>query len=427
MACFPIVNIVNRINNFSWIPKMSTGDLQEDLQHKSPSPLKNKQAHLLLTGLLLLLCFFIWHRIQAQEPRTRVAPIPNVVIYKAQKAQVPVYLDALGTVTPTYSVSVKTQINGQLEKIFVKEGQFVKKGELLAQIDDKPYQALLAQYEGDLIRDQALLANAQLDLARYQQLYAQDSISQQVLNTQQWLVKQYEGTVQADKGLIQTAKVNIQYSKITSPIEGRVGLRLVDPGNFVQVSDTTGLFVLNTLNPITVVFTLPEDNIPQIIQSMQKNKHLPTQAFNRTQLTLLEEGKLNSIDNQIDPTTGTLKLKAEFKNPNNILFPNQFVNIKLLVNTLKDAIVIPTSAILYGVKGTYVYTVTQQDNIAKMTPVVVGITTGDNTVITSGIVENTEVIIEGTDKLKDNTPVKISNAAGTKIKEKNRTPERVRA
>jgi multidrug efflux system membrane fusion protein len=277
---------------------------------------------------------------------------------------------------------------------------------VLAQIDESPFLAQLKQYEGQLAKDLAQLANAKIDLARYQALWKEDSVSKQILDTQQALVNQLEGTVKADQGLIDTIKVNLAYCRITSPINGRLGLRLVDPGNFVQTSDTTGLFVVNNVRPITVVFTIPEDNVPQVIKQMKAGEKLQTQAYDRSQNNLLATGSLLTIDNQIDPTTGTVKLKAIFKNEDDGLFPNQFVNIRLRIMELNKALTIPTSAVLHGTKGDYVYTL-NIDKTVQSKPVVVSMNYKDDSVIASGLTSDDVVVIEGTDKLVDGASVVI--------------------
>lgn len=304
-------------------------------------------------------------------------------------------------------MTVKTQINGTLTQVFFREGQTVKAGDILAQIDPRPYEAQLMQYEGQLLRDQALLANAQLDLRRYQRLWKQDSIAQQTLATQQSLVSQYEGAVQIDKGLIEVTKINLIYCKITSPINGRIGLNLVDVGNYVQTSDT-GIAVINTLNPITVVFSIPEDSIPTVLPTIYAGKSYLVQAFDRQQNKLLAQGKLIAIDNQINSNTGTVNLKAQFDNNSNTLFPNQFVNIRLRSKILNKATVVPTAAIQYGANGTFTYILNVDDTVS-VKPVEVGVTSGDFTTINTGLTAGQFVVVEGADNLTNGIKVAATN------------------
>ncbi len=268
------------------------------------------------------------------------APVP-VMAAAAEKGDIAISLNALGTVTPLANVTVKTQIAGQLTEVAFQEGQRVKAGDFLAQVDPRPYQLSLTQYQGQLQRDQALLKDAEVNLARYRTLIAQDSIARQTLDTQDALVEQYRGTVETDKALVDTAKLNLIYCHITAPVGGRVGLRQVDPGNYVQNSDSNGLVVITQLQPITVLFTVPEDNLPAVMKRLKEGGVLPVAASDRTQTAKLASGRLVTVDNQIDTTTGTIKMRAQFDNADEALFPNQFVNVQLLVDTLKDATVVP--------------------------------------------------------------------------------------
>lgn len=367
--------------------------------------------------LLIVIIFFgiIHYQNKIRQNNALNTAAISVVLAQAHTSDVPVYISALGNVTPTYSVTVRTQINGILIRVLYQEGQLVKAGDLLAEIDPRPYEAQLMQYEGQLKRDSALLANARVDLERYQRLWKQDSVAQQTLATQKSLVEQYEGAVKNDQGLIEATKVNLIYTRITSPIDGRVGLRLVDPGNFVQTTNTTGLMVINTLNPITVIFTIPEDNIPDVAKQVYDNNTLSVEAYDRNQHTLLATGKLLTIDNQVDPTTGTVKLRAQFDNNDNRLFPSQFVNIKLLTKTLFNVIVVPTAAVQFGANGPFVYQF--EDNITVVAhPVKIGVTNGDSTVITAGLKEKDLVVVEGADKLTTGTRVRIAPVSQALLK-----------
>ena len=327
-----------------------------------------------------------------------------VVTATVQANNMPIYVSALGTVTPTDTVTVKTQINGQLIKVLFEEGQTVKAGELLAEIDSRTAEAQLAQFEGQLARDLALLANARIDLERYKKLYGQDAVSQQTLDTQISLVNQYEGAVASDRGQVENAKVNLIYCHITSPINGRVGLRQVDPGNFVQTTDPNGLFVINTIQPITVIFSIPEDNLPAVIKKVVAGNILNAEAYDRAQNKLLATGKLLTFDNQIDPTTGTIKLRAQFINDNMDLFPNQFVNVRLFVDILQNALVIPASAVQRGKSGNFVYVV-NADQTVNAKPVTIRSTNGDSVAVDGALLVNQLVIIEGADKLREGTKV----------------------
>lgn len=357
---------------------------------------------LIILVLIALLILYVMRQQHAHK-QSAVKPIP-VQTALAKTKDVPVYLPALGQVTPTYNVTVRTQVNGRLLRVDFTEGQLVKAGQLIAQIDPRPFLAQLEQFQGQLERDQAQLHNARLDLARYQTLAPIGAVSKQVYTSQIWLVKQLEGTVKADQGQVDAVKVNLIYTNITSPINGRIGLRLVDPGNFVQTTDTTGLAVINTIQPITVVFSLPEDNVPQVLQQINAGKQLQVEAYDRQQNKLLAVGTLLTIDNQIDTTTGTVKLKANFANQNYALFPNQFVNVQLLVTKLQHVVVVPTAAVQHGPQGTFVFLVNANDTVS-IKPVIAGITVGDDTVINSGVTLGNTVVIDGIDKLTEGSPV----------------------
>lgn len=367
-----------------------------------------KRALIILAAAIL--AFILLHiLIGAIFHKKRTIPAVPVAVAVAKIQNVPVYFSALGTVTPDYTVTVKTQINGTLIHVYFKDGQYVKAGDVLAEIDPRPYQAQLLQYEGQLTRDEALLANAKLDLRRYQKLYKSKSVSQQTLNTQQSLVKQYEGTVKIDQGQIDGVKTNLSYCKITSPVSGRIGIGIIDQGNFVQTSDTTGIAVITTLDPISVYFSLPEDNVPAVTEQFSAGKKLIADAYNRDQNKLLASGILTAIDNQVDTSTGTVKFKAQFNNQRNTLFPNQFVNINLQVTTLQNAVIVPTAAVQQGAQGPYVYRYNQNHTVSNV-PVKTSVTYGENTVITSGIAANQIVVTEGTDKLIDGSKVAVTGS-----------------
>jgi len=334
------------------------------------------------------------------------APIP-VGVSPVAKGDMPVTLSQLGTVTPLAMVTVKTQISGYLMQVAFKEGQMVNKGDFLAQIDPRPYQVALEQAEAQLAKDQALLKNARLDLQRYDTLVAQNSIAKQTRDTQISLVAQDEATVKADQAQIDAQKLNLTYCRIVSPVTGRVGLRQVDPGNYVQTSDPNGIVVVTQLQPISVIFTLPEDNLPEVMKRVRAGASLPVTAYDRTATTELAKGRLDTVDNQIDTTTGTVKLRAMFDNDQDILFPNQFVNVKLLVNTLHDAEIVPTSAIQRGAPGTFVYVVKPEQTV-RVQKVKLGPTDGQRIAILSGLEQGENIVIDGTDRLRDGAKITVA-------------------
>ena len=338
-------------------------------------------------------------------------PMP-VMVATATKGDINVVLSALGNVTPVNNVTVKTRVDGQLVRLAFTEGQTVKAGDLLAEIDPRTYQAQLAQAEGQLARDQALLTNAKLDLQRYQTLLAQDSIAKQQVDTQASLVRQYEGTVKLDQGNVDNARVQLSYTRITAPVSGRVGLRQVDPGNIVHASDTNGIVVITQIDPITVIYSIPEDNLPKVMPRLQSGDKLPVEAWDRAQTTVLAHGTLMTVDNTIDNTTGTVKLRAQFPNQNAALFPNQFVNVRMRVDTLHDQVIVPGAAIQRGTQGTFVYVVGDDSNVS-LRVVKLGVTEGDRVSVAQGLKMGERVVTDGADKLRDGAPVEVIQPGAT--------------
>ncbi|MCO1371528.1 MdtA/MuxA family multidrug efflux RND transporter periplasmic adaptor subunit [Burkholderia multivorans] len=336
-----------------------------------------------------------------------MANVPQPVqVAAATRGEMPVVLSALGTVTPLANVTVKTQLSGYLQSVAFKEGQIVKKGDLLAQIDPRPYQVALENAEGTLARDQALLATARLDLKRYRTLLSQDSIASQTVDTQASLVKQYEGTVKTDQAAVDSAKLNLTYARIVAPVSGRAGLRQVDPGNYVTPGDTNGIVVITQLQPMSVIFTTSEDNLPQILKQVNAGQKLSVTAYNRNNTIPLETGSLETLDNQIDTSTGTVKLRATFDNKEGLLFPNQFVNTRLLVDVIRDATIVPTSAVLTGSIGQFVYIV-KPDNTVTVRKVKVGPVDGERTSIVDGVAVGERVVTDGSDRLREGAKISI--------------------
>ncbi len=336
-------------------------------------------------------------------------PVP-VGAEKARLGEIPIYFDGLGSVSAFYTVTVRTRVDGQLMNVAVHEGAFVRQGELLAEIDPRPFQTQLEQAEGQMARDAATLANARLDLIRYQTLVKQEAVPHQQLDTQRATVGQLEAAIKQDQASIDMARLQLIYARITAPISGRIGLRLVDPGNIVHASDSTGLLVITQLQPIAVLFTLPEDNLPPVLRKLRAGATLAVEAFNRDKTTHLASGYLKTTDNQIDPQTGTLRLKAVFENRNGELYPNQFVNVRLLVEKRRNRVIISAVAIQRGQQGTFVYVV-KADNSVELRTVELGVVEGNDAEVVSGLREGETVVTDSIDRLQPGSKVRIREKA----------------
>jgi multidrug efflux system membrane fusion protein len=383
----------------------------------TPVTRRPRAGYWVLTGIVLIGLvgggWYLWtHQGPSKAPRVATAgrsgqgtPQP-VGFATIDKGDIRIVLNELGTVTSLDAVTVVTQINGQLQQIGFQEGQMVKKGDFLAQIDPRPYVAALEQAQGTLARDQGLLAQAQTNLKRFQTLGRQDSIAQQQVDDQRYLVQQDIGIVQTDKGAVDTAQLNLAYCRIVSPIDGQVGLRLVDQGNYIQTSSTTGVVVITQMQPISVLFSVPEDNLPDIIQRVRAGATLSVEAYDRGNTRLLATGQLGTLDNQIDTTTGTVKLRAMFANPDELLYPNQFVNARLLVNTMQATVRVPVPAVQRGEPGTFVYLI-NQDNTVAVRPIKVGPIDGGFQAVLSGLNLEDRVVTDGTDRLRDGALVTL--------------------
>ncbi|HEY4042368.1 MAG TPA: MdtA/MuxA family multidrug efflux RND transporter periplasmic adaptor subunit, partial [Rhodopila sp.] len=389
----------------------------DPMTRATPVTRRSRTGYRVLIGLIVIGLagggWYLWAHHQTQPapksktagPGGQSAPQP-VGFATVDKGNVRIVLNELGTVTSLDTVTVQTQINGQLQQIGFTEGQVVKKGDFLAQIDPRPFQAALEQAQGTLAKDQGLLAQAQTDLKRFQTLGRQDSIAQQQVDDQRYLVQQDTGIVQTDQGTVDAAKVNLAYCYIVSPIDGQVGLRLIDLGNYVQTTSTTGLVVIAQIQPISVVFAVPEDNLPDIIQRLRTGASLSVEAYDRSNTRLLATGTLAALDSQISTTTGTLNLRAIFANPDEMLYPNQFVNARLLVNTMSDTVRVPVPAVQRGEPGTFVYLI-NANNTVSVRPIKVGPVDGNYEAVLSGLNPGDRVVTDGTDRLRDGASVTL--------------------
>jgi multidrug efflux system membrane fusion protein len=350
--------------------------------------------------------------VQPQQRRGRFLDtgMQPVGVAQIRRGDIHLVLRALGAVTPLATVTVNTQINGQLMKVGFQEGQLVHKDQFLAQIDPRPYQAALEQYQAQLAHDDAALKQAQMDLVRYQTLAQQNSIARQTAEDQVWTVKQDQGTVDYDKAQIKAQQLNLTYCHIVAPVDGRVGLRLIDPGNYVQTTSTTGIVVITLLKPISVVFSVPEDSLPQIMERVHSAAKIAVTAFDRANVKQLAVGQFASIDNEVDTTTGTVKLRANFDNADESLFPSQFVNVVMQLDTLKDSVTVPVAAVQRGAPGTYVYLV-NKDNTVSVHPVKLGPQDGDLFAVDSGLSPGDRVVTDGADRLRDGAQVSIPGTA----------------
>jgi membrane fusion protein, multidrug efflux system len=368
-------------------------------------------------GLVLLIAagiyWWIHTRPVSQAPTGRFTgggPMP-VVIANAEEGDIAITYNALGTVTPLATVTVQTQIAGQITDVGFKEGQEVKKGDFLLQIDPRPFQAALDQFTGQLQRDQAMLNDAQTNLARYKKLAEQNSIARQQAEDQEYLVRQDEGTVKVDQALVDNANINLGYTRVSAPLAGRIGLRLVDPGNYVTVGNTGGIAVITQMQPISVIFTLPEDELPAVMKRLRSGATLTATASDRAGSRVLAQGSLSAVDSTIDTTTGTVRLRAEFPNEDEALFPNQFVNVRLLIDTQKAATVIPTAAVQRGQPGTFVYVAKADDTVSVQT-IKLGPQDGERVAVQSGLKVGDRVVVDGADKLREGAKVSLRQESG---------------
>jgi multidrug efflux system membrane fusion protein len=397
---------------------MEQGKLAEPPVAKPPKQHRSRARWLWLPVLIVLGVgvWYLWPKTGSTSSASDGAPkagkkgggsgaIP-VVATKAKRGDIAVYITGLGSVVPIYTVTLKSRVDGQLMKVLYKEGDVVHEGDLLVQIDPRPYQVQLEQAEGQLARDQAMLDNARVDLDRYRKLLTQNAIPEQQLATQKATLAQAEGVVKTDQGQINSAKLNLVYCDIRAPITGKVGLRLVDPGNIVHANDTNGLVVITQIQPISVIFTVAEDDLQVVLRKLAAGQHLKADVYDRANTTKIGTGTLVTVDNQIDPTTGSLRIRADFDNSANRLFPNQFVNVRLLVEQKHGVTLAPTAVIQRTTNSTYAYVV-KEDHTVTVRQIAQGVTEGDNAEVTSGLEPGDVMVMTGVDKLAEGTPVTV--------------------
>jgi len=401
-------------NNYNDAPQQPVSS--EASENSAPSVKRSKKwlwllAVVLLLGVAYLIARWQTHSSAASKRESGAPQRVPVSIASARKGEMPVYLNGLGTVTPTNTVTVRSRIDGQLLSVNFQEGQFVKQGDLLAQIDPRTFQLQLDQAQGQLARDQAQLSNAKVDLQRYKTLSTDGVITQQQYDTQAASVRQFEGVITADQAQIDNAKLQISYCRITAPLSGRIGLRLVDVGNMIHATEANGLVVITQVQPIAVLFTIPEDNLSEVLKRVRAGEHLSVEAYDRSGQNKITDGRVLTVDNLIDQTTGTTRLKALFDNKDNTLYPNQFVNIRLLVEIKKNKIIIPAVAIQRGPQGMFVYLVSN-DQTVDVRPVQVGTIEGVNASVEQGLSEGEQVVTDGVDKLRSGSKVQVNSGSG---------------
>ena len=374
---------------------------------------------IVLVGALAVGGYYYWQWRMAPSPTaaagaTKGAPggaprVTPVIAAAVTQGDIDLIVNGLGTVTPLRTVTVRTRVDGELMRVLFQEGELVKEGQLLAEIDPRAFHVQLQQAQGQLARDRALLENARLDLERYKTLFQQDSIAKQQVDTQASLVRQYEAAVTMDRSQIESAKLQLAYSKVTAPISGRIGLRLVDPGNIVRSGDQNGLVVITQLQPVAVLFTVPQDLLPSVMKRIQSGEEISVEAWDREQRTKLADGRLASADNQVDPQTGTVKLKAQFENADGGLFPNQFVNARMKLDTLRDVVIVPSAAVQRGAQGMFVYVV-KPDNTVELRTVTLGPLDGQRQAINNGLRAGETVVTDGVDRLRPGAQVEVAAA-----------------